>query len=298
MGIALSMITKNSVSRIGPNVFRKVLLSSLQVPYNLIILIDDGNDNTKTIMREFADEYDKEIIITRSPFRKSTRALARQTAIDIFLKNTSNEWIFFLDDDALLRPGWWEISKELMKDPAVGEIWGINWDLDKRRKEYVELLGDSYREYLIRAFQIRGGTHDTLYRREAIKDAVIPYWLHVYEDAWLHHYVNCKGWKIAINEIGIVHLNSPIGSGFLNDVNKTIIKYRLLLKYKIDTDEKIEIKIKNSQAIRLRYSISWYGMLYGTLRYTIYLLYSPVRRILYMLSRTNNLIDCKNILNR
>ena len=64
MGIALSMITKNSVSRIGPNVFRKVLLSSLQVPYNLIILIDDGNDSTRTIMREFADEYNTEIIIT------------------------------------------------------------------------------------------------------------------------------------------------------------------------------------------------------------------------------------------
>ncbi|BDR91651.1 glycosyltransferase [Vulcanisaeta souniana] len=296
MSITLSMIVKNSVSRIGPNIFKKVLFSSLQVPYDTIILVDDGNDNTKLIVRDFASEHNKEILILRSPYEKPTRALARQMAINAFLENTVSEWLFFLDDDAILRPGWWEVSKELMKDPAVGEIWGINWDLDNRRKEYVELLGDSYKEYLIRAFQIRGGTHDTLYRRDAIRDVIIPHWLHVYEDAWLHHYVNCKGWKSAINEIGIIHLNSPISSGFMSDAQKTIIKYRLLLKYGIDTDEKVKIRIKNSQAVRLRYSISWYGIIYGTVRHMIYLLYGSIKQFLYALSKSKGLIDCNNIL--
>lgn len=272
------MITKNSANRIGPNIFRRVLLSSLQVPYAIIILVDDGNDNTRLIVKNFANEYNKEVIILRSPpHEKPTRAIARQTAINAFLENTINEWLFFLDDDAVLRPGWWEVSKELIKDPTVGEVWGINWDLDRRRKEYVELLGDSYREYLIRAFQIRGGgTHDTLYRREAIKDVTIPYWLHVYEDAWLHHYVNCNGWKSAINEIGIIHLNSPIGSGILSDAQKLIIKYKLLFKYGINTNEIIKTNINNPNRVMLSFSIKWYGLIYGTLRYLIYLLTTKI----------------------
>ena len=165
-----------------------------------------------------------------------------------------------------------------MKDPTVGEIWGINWDLDKRRREYVELLGDSYKEYLIRAFQIRGGTHDTLYRREAIKGVIIPHWLHVYEDAWLHHYVNCKGWKSAIIEVGIIHLSSPIGSSFMNDVQKIIIKYRLLLKYGINTSELIKTNIRYSNNIMLTFSIKWYGLSYGLLRYLAYLLITKTSR--------------------
>ena len=296
MSVALAMITKNSASRVGPSIFRRVLQSSLQVPYNVMIIVNDGNDKTRSIIKEFANEYDKELIITRSPTHKSTRAIARQTAINAFLRNTSNEWLFFLDDDAILKPGWWKVSSKFMSDQTIGEIWGINWDLDSRRKEYVELLGDSYKEYLIRAFQIRGGTHDTLYRREAIKDVVIPHWLHVYEDAWLHHYVNCKGWKSAINEVGVIHIGSPIGTGFWSDVQKTIIKYRLLLRYGMDTDERVKITIKNSQAVRLRYSIQWYGMMYGTIRYLIYLLYGPIRKIFYALSKLSDSINCDIIL--
>lgn len=95
MSVALAMITKNSASRVGPNIFRRVLQSSLQIPYNVMIIVNDGNDKTSSIIKEFADEYNKELIITRSPTRKSTRAIARQTAINVFLKNTSNEWLFF-----------------------------------------------------------------------------------------------------------------------------------------------------------------------------------------------------------
>lgn len=205
---------------------------------------------------------------------------------------------FFLDDDAILRPGWWEVSKKFMSDPTIGEIWGINWDLDPRRREYVELLGDSYKEYLIRAFQIRGGTHDTLYRREAIKDVIIPHWLHVYEDAWLHHYVNCKGWKSAVNEVGVIHIGSPISAGLWNDVQKVIIKSRLLLRYGIDTDEQIKIIIEKPQRMQLRYSIQWYGITYGTVRHLMYIVYNSIKRIIYGTSKSNYLINCDAILEK
>ena len=296
--IVLSMIIKNSISRIGLNIFKEVLLASLQVPYNIMIVVDDGNDKTKLIIKGFANKYNKELIITRSFISKPSRAIARQTAIDIFFKNTNSEWLFFLDDDAILKPGWWEVSKKFMNDPTIGEIWGINWDFDSRRRKYVESLGDSYKEYLIRAFQIRGGTHDTLYRREAIKDVTIPYWLHVYEDTWLHYYVNCRGWKSAINEVGIIHIGSPIGSSFWSDIQKTIIKYRLLLKYGIDTDEQIKISVRNSKEFQLRYSIQWYGIMYGTVRYLMYLLHNSVKRIFYNLSKSNNLVNCNDILEK
>lgn len=32
--------------------------------------------------------------------------------------------------------------------------------------------------------------------------------LHVYEDTFLHHYVNCRGFKSIINPIGVTHYHS------------------------------------------------------------------------------------------
>ncbi|MEM2740435.1 MAG: glycosyl transferase, partial [Candidatus Bathyarchaeia archaeon] len=89
--VVLSMITKNTIERLGVKLFQKVLKSSLQVPYTSIILVDDSTSNeTAKIARMFAQKQGKEIIIERSKFYGysiTTRATARQTAIDIFFEN-------------------------------------------------------------------------------------------------------------------------------------------------------------------------------------------------------------------
>ena len=55
----------------------------------------------------------------------------------------------FLDDDAWLNDGWWEEAKKYIIEKRVGEIWGINWDIDQRRIRYLK----SYEKHLIECFQ-------------------------------------------------------------------------------------------------------------------------------------------------
>ena len=205
----MAMITKNSLSQLG-SIFKKALEASLQVPYHAIILIDDGTDDTSKYVTEFGKAHGKEVIVNRSRlygFERATRATARQTAIDIFFENFSDEWLFFLDDDAILQPGWWDDVKKYVAETKVGEIWGVNWEANEAKVRFYKRLGIDMKEHLIRAFKIRGGTHDTLYRRQAIKGIFIPPCLHEYEDAFIHHWVLCRGWEYRISLVGVKHMN-------------------------------------------------------------------------------------------
>jgi len=241
--IVLSMITRDS-HRLG-EIFNKVLESTLQVPYDSIILVDDSStEDTRKIAREFANAHNKELIIASSNdikhlrpsyyFERPTRAVARQVAIEIFLQNFGSEWLMFVDDDAVLNPGWWEwvVREKSLEEPRVGEVWGINWDSTPDRRLILESLGIDYTEYLIRKFQERGGTHDTLYRRKAIDGVVIPWELHVYEDAWLHHWVRCHGWESVINPIGVTHY-SPFRTDLKTQKRQLELAIHVAFKYGI-----------------------------------------------------------------
>lgn len=237
------MITKNSWST-RRQVLLEVLNSSLQIPYRALILVDDGDDETGDVVRDWCDNHGKELVYSRSRLYghpHPTRATARQTAIDIFLEGFKDEWLMFLDDDAVLRPGWWEWVEvnKVLEDGAVGEVWGINWDVDPARERLLSLFGLDLKQYLIRKFEERGGTHDTLYRRAAIEGVRIPPELHVYEDAWLHHWVRCHGWKSVINPVGVAHYH-PMPS-LKAEKEKLELAIRAALKYGICEYEHVRV---------------------------------------------------------
>lgn len=216
--IVLSMITKNSFEKVGED-FAKVWASSLQIPYKLIILVDDSdNDKTFRFVKDFADSYGKELIVLRSKlygWHKPTRATARQTAIDTFFENTSEDWLFFLDDDFILGTSWWELARHYTEEHIVGLIWGIDYTPKwNERVNWIKARGLTAKDYAIYAFSIRGGLHDTLLRRQAIDGVKIPPWLHVYEDAWIKKYVECRGFQpVVIDVPGNMHLRAS-GEGY------------------------------------------------------------------------------------
>jgi len=205
------MITYNSYSKMKGSIgLEKVLDSTLQVPYKSFILVDDSEDETATVVRRWCEKHGKELVVSRSRLyghRRPTRATARQTAIDIFFESFSDGWLMFVDDDVVLRSGWWKwmIDSRVLENPRVGEVWGINWDCSPEREKFLALFGVNLKDYLIRKFKERGGTHDTLYRKEAIEGVRIPPELHVYEDAFLHFYVTCHGWESVVNPVGVTH---------------------------------------------------------------------------------------------
>ena len=125
----LSMITYNSYTKMRSFVgLEKVLDSTLQVPYKAVILVDDSTDETLLVVRRWCDRSGKELVASRSrlySYHRPTRAVARQTAIDIFLESFSDEWLMFVDDDVVLLDGWWRWVDEsgALEDPRVGEVW-------------------------------------------------------------------------------------------------------------------------------------------------------------------------------
>ena len=236
--VVLSIVTRNALTRVGRELFREVLDSSLQVPYKAMTVVSDSDDDTDSFIKQWCNEHSKELVITRTRlggFAKPTRALARQTAIDIFFESFNDEWLMFLDDDCVLNPGWWQWieSNKVLEDPAVGEVWGINWDATPEREKFLKLFGIDLKSYLVRKFEERGGCHDTLYRRKAVEGARIPPELHVYEDAYLHFYVKCRGWKYVINPVGVTHYHPELEVDLKKEMEKARMAIYTAVRYGI-----------------------------------------------------------------
>lgn len=172
-----------------------------------------------------------------------TRAEGRQMCIDDARKR-GFDWLCFVDDDFVLNEGWWDDVSKYMADPKVGMIWGINWDHDDSRKNWINYLHSisvpridirtlvkrkldkkydtwyqkthpprkisrfDYPGYLEHEFEQRGGTHDTLIRLDAIPTWItIPKALHVYEDKFLKQIVEISGFKCVATKTGGIHYN-------------------------------------------------------------------------------------------
>jgi len=173
----------------------------------------------------------------------TTRAEGRQMCIDDARKR-GFDWLCFVDDDFVLNEGWWDDVSQYMADPKVGMIWGMNWDHEDSRKNWINYLHSvnlprpsiralvkrkldkkydtwyqktypprkvsrfDYPGYLKHEFEQRRGTHDTLIRLDAIPEWVkIPKSLHVYEDKFLKQIVEISGFKCLVTQTGGIHYN-------------------------------------------------------------------------------------------
>jgi glycosyltransferase involved in cell wall biosynthesis len=184
--IDVVMITKNSEFMLKRCI--ESIYTNLPVE-NLIIIDSFSSDQTLNIINRLKRKYQKIKVIKL----KGSRALARQTGISL----VKTEWFMFIDSDIILSQDWFKVAEKQMKDD-VGAIWGVNIDVvpGVRNKRFIQL------QHFVAnyCFNIRGGTHDTLIRLEAVKDIKIPNYLQMYEDAYIINWIKKKGYKTIIGK--------------------------------------------------------------------------------------------------
>ena len=170
------------------------------IPVNKLIAIDGSStDNTLTILNKFNDRYGNVRIV----FDNGTRATAREAGINC----VETDWFMFVDSDVILCKDWLKKASKHMEED-VGAIWGINIDVIENfnSRTFYRLFAHVSKE----AFNIRGGMHDTLIRREVVKDIKIPSYLHTYEDAHIVTWIKQKGYKVVVGDkIYCLHIRPP-----------------------------------------------------------------------------------------
>jgi glycosyltransferase involved in cell wall biosynthesis len=174
------LITLNS-----GRMLEKCLESVFQnVPVKQIIVVDGGStDSTLQILNQFNDLYHNVKIIKDN----GNRATARQKGIE----NVTAEWFIFVDSDVVLCKNWY---KKAMQHIAshIGAVWGIEvWSTIQNPAALKLFL------WVTRGiFSLRGGTHDTLIRTQAVADIRIPKKLHVFEDAYIKNWIQKKNYSV------------------------------------------------------------------------------------------------------
>ncbi|MEM3190244.1 MAG: glycosyltransferase [Candidatus Bathyarchaeia archaeon] len=180
--VDVAILTKNS-----ERMLEKCLFSVYEnVPVNRLIVVDGYSiDSTIEILRKFQQKYGNvEIIRTHG-----TRGYARQIAI----KHVETEWFMFVDSDVVLCKNWFKKALRLIRED-VGAIWGMEvWSTFLReRRSILEL----FMRVNMKVFEQRGGTHDILIRKDALKGIKIPWQLHTYEDAYIKDWIVRSGFRV------------------------------------------------------------------------------------------------------
>ncbi len=180
MKVDVVVLTKNSertLSKCLDSVYKSV-------PVNRLIVVDgDSRDRTLKIVEGFDRRFHNVVVLKE----KGTRGKARQRAIE----TVTTEWFMFVDSDVVLCKRWFTKARRHIKD-KVGAIWGIEiWSILKSM-----IVLKIFLRVTMKIFGKRGGTHDLLVRRQAVKDINIPANLHVYEDAYIKSWISSKGYSV------------------------------------------------------------------------------------------------------
>jgi len=156
------------------------------VPVKRLIIVDAfSKDSTLQILKNFNDKHNNVEIITEN----GSRARARQAGI----RHVRTPWFLFVDSDVILCKDWARKAERQIRTD-VGAIWGLNIDVipnmtDRLAIRALAIIAEE-------CFKLRGGTHDTLIRRELVEDIKIPERLHAYEDAYIVNWIKKKGFRV------------------------------------------------------------------------------------------------------
>ncbi len=216
--IDVVMLTKNS-----EHLLDKCLTSIYyNVPIKNLIVIDAfSTDRTLKILENFNTKYGNVTVISMN----GSRAKAREKGI----AQATTEWFLFADSDVILSRDWFKNAQKEIQN-GVGAVWGVNIDaipnLQNGHMLKLQILIAS------ECFKLRGGTHDTLLRRDIVCDIKIPEHLHTYEDAYIMNWIRQKGYKTVIGQdIYCLHLRSPTNWNLNNALDGAILELKCGLIY-------------------------------------------------------------------
>jgi glycosyltransferase involved in cell wall biosynthesis len=216
--IDVVMLTKNS-----EHLLDKCLDSIYQnVPVNRLIVVDGySTDRTLKIVDAVNQRHGNVTVLSVN----GSRAKAREKGI----AQVTTDWFMFADSDVILSKNWyWEAQKNIKDD--VGAVWGLNIDVipnlnDKRVQKLQAIVASE-------CFSLRGGTHDTLLRRDLVADIKIPEELHTYEDAYIMNWIKDKGYKAIVGDgIYCLHYKPPANWSLQNAVGGAILELKCGLIY-------------------------------------------------------------------
>jgi len=216
--IDVVMLTKNSEHLLG-----KCLASVYEnVPVKTLIVVDGvSTDRTLEIINKFNEAHGNIEVLKVN----GSRAEAREKGI----RRVSTNWFMFVDSDVILSRDWLRQAEKNVES-GVGAVWGVNIDVipnvkDKRILKLQSLIARQ-------CFGLRGGTHDTLIRREAVKGIRIPEQLHAYEDTYIINWIKGKGYKTVVgDDIYCLHFKSPANWSLQNGVSQAIVEFRCGIVY-------------------------------------------------------------------
>ena len=216
--IDVVMLTKNS-----EHLLEKCLESIYKnVPVNRLIVVDGfSTDQTLKILQNTQKRRGNVTILSAN----GSRASARERGI----AETKTDWFLFADSDVILSKNWFSNAQKNIRGD-VGAVWGVNIDVisDMKDKRVVKL------QMLVATdcFNLRGGTHDTLVRRDLVSDIRIPEQLHTYEDAYIINWIKAKGFKAVVgNDIYCLHHKPPTNWSPSNAVSGAMLELKCGLVY-------------------------------------------------------------------
>ena len=216
--IDVVILTKNS-----EHLLDKCLVSIYEnVPVKNLIVVDGfSTDGTLKIVNEINEEHGNITVLNEN----GSRAKAREKG----LRQVETEWFMFVDSDVILSRDWFRKAEKSIK-PDVGAVWGVNIDVipNVKDKRFLKLQSLIARQ----CFNLRGGTHDTLIRREAVEGIKIPEQLYTYEDAYIINWIKEKGYKAVIgDDIYCLHFKPPGNWNLENGVSQAILEVKCGLVY-------------------------------------------------------------------
>ncbi|MEM2917733.1 MAG: glycosyltransferase family 2 protein [Candidatus Bathyarchaeia archaeon] len=168
------------------------------IPVNRLIIVDGfSTDSTLKIVEKFSEKYGNVVLLMDDGSRGSARMKG--------IKEVKTEWFVFVDSDVVLCDKWFEKAKSFVAD-GVGGVWGIEiWEGIQNPVVLKLFLKTTWK-----IFNLRGGTHDLLVRREVLEDIKIPRNLHVFEDTFIKDWIEKKGYRlVATYNPYCIHFRSP-----------------------------------------------------------------------------------------